>query len=39
MAERMRISSTTVQRIWAEAALKPLRTETFKFSTDPDQRR
>jgi hypothetical protein len=26
---------TTVQRIWAEAGLKPHRVETFKFSTDP----
>ncbi len=30
------IALTTVQRIWAEAGLKPQRTETFKLSTDPD---
>jgi transposase len=36
MAARTGISVTTIQRIWAEAGLKPHRTETFKFSTDPD---
>ena len=36
MAARTSISVTTVQRIWREANLKPHRTETFKFSTDPD---
>ncbi|HSW43598.1 MAG TPA: IS630 family transposase [Patescibacteria group bacterium] len=36
MAARTGISITTVQRIWAEAGLKPHRTETFKWSTDPD---
>ena len=36
MAVRSGISITTVQRIWAEAGLKPHRTETFKFSRDPD---
>jgi len=35
MAARTGISITTVQRIWAEANLRPHRTETFKFSTDP----
>ncbi len=35
MAARTGISITTIQRIWAEAHLKPHRTETFKFSTDP----
>jgi transposase len=35
MALRTGISTTTVQRIWAEAGLKPHRVETFKFSTDP----
>jgi transposase len=35
MAARIGASITTVQRIWAEAGLKPHRTETFKFSTDP----
>ena len=36
MAARTGMSITTIQRIWAEAALKPHRTETFKWSTDPD---
>lgn len=36
MAARTGISITTVQRIWAEAGLKPHRTETFKWSTDPE---
>jgi transposase len=36
MAARTGISTTTVQRIWREAGLKPHRTETFKFSADPD---
>jgi transposase len=36
MAQRTGISITTIQRIWAEAHLKPHRVETFKFSTDPD---
>ena len=35
MAQRVGMGTTTVQRIWAEAGLKPHRTETFKFSTDP----
>ena len=35
MARRVGMGTTTVQRIWAEARLKPHRTETFKFSTDP----
>lgn len=35
MALRVGMGTTTVQRIWAEAGLKPHRTETFKFSTDP----
>ena len=35
MALRTGISTTTIQRIWAEAGLKPHRVETFKFSTDP----
>ncbi len=35
VASRVGMSITTVQRIWAEAGLKPHRTETFKFSTDP----
>ena len=36
IARRVGMSITTVQRIWAEAGLKPHRVETFKFSTDPD---
>lgn len=36
IARRVGMSITTVQRIWAEAGLKPHRIETFKFSTDPD---
>jgi transposase len=36
MAARTSISITTIQRIWAEANLKPHRVETFKWSTDPD---
>jgi transposase len=36
IALRVGMSITTVQRIWAEAGLKPHRVETFKFSTDPD---
>ena len=36
LAARAGISVTTIQRIWAEANLKPHRVETFRFSTDPD---
>jgi len=36
MAARTGISISTIARIWAEANLKPHRTETFKFSTDPE---
>ena len=36
MAARTGISVTTIQRIWRSANLKPHRTETFKFSTDPE---
>jgi transposase len=36
VALRVGMSITTVQRIWAEAGLKPHRIETFKFSTDPE---
>jgi len=35
LAERLVMSETTVWRIWRSAGLKPHRTETFKFSTDP----
>jgi hypothetical protein len=30
------MSETTVWRIWHSANLKPHRTETFKYSRDPD---
>jgi transposase len=36
LAERLAMSETTVWRIWRSAGLKPHRTETFKFSTDPE---
>jgi transposase len=36
LAERLAMSETTVWRIWRSVGLKPHRTETFKFSTDPD---
>jgi transposase len=36
MARRTGMSPSTVHRIWAELGYKPHRTETFKFSTDPD---
>jgi transposase len=36
LSARVGMGITTVQRIWAEAGLKPHRVETFKFSTDPE---
>jgi transposase len=36
LADRVTMSETTVWRIWQTVGLKPHRTETFKFSTDPD---
>jgi transposase len=36
LAREVGMSTTTVWRIWRQAGLKPHRTETFKFSTDPD---
>jgi len=36
MAREVGMSITTVQRIWAEAGLRPHLVETFKFSTDPE---
>ena len=36
LAKRLAMSETTVWRIWRSANLEPHRTETFKFSTDPD---
>jgi len=35
MAKRTGMSPATVHRLWTEMGLKPHRTETFKFSTDP----
>jgi transposase len=35
LARKVGMSETTVWRIWRSAGLKPHRTETFKFSTDP----
>jgi transposase len=36
LAKRLVMSETTVWRVWQSANLKPHRTETFKFSTDPE---
>lgn len=36
LASEVGMSTRTVQRIWQEAGLQPHRTETFKFSTDPE---
>ncbi len=36
LADRTRLSHSTVHRIWQEHSLKPHRVETFKFSTDPE---
>jgi len=36
LGERLGMSETTVWRIWQSVGLKPHRTETFKFSTDPE---
>ena len=35
LADQLGVSHNTVARVWAEHDLKPWRTETFKFSTDP----
>jgi DNA-binding CsgD family transcriptional regulator len=35
LADQLGCSHSTVARVWAEHDLKPWRTETFKFSTDP----
>jgi transposase len=35
MANRMGVSSATVQRIWSDLGLAPHRVEAFKVSTDP----
>jgi transposase len=36
LARKVGVSASTVGRIWQEGKLKPHRTETFKFSRDPD---
>ena len=36
LAREMGMSTTTIQRIWREAGLQPHRTETFKWSRDPE---
>jgi transposase len=35
LAAELGVSHATVARVWAEHQVKPWRTETFKFSTDP----
>lgn len=35
MADRVGVSSATVQRIWSELGLQPHRVDTFKISNDP----
>jgi len=35
LGDRLGMSETTVWRIWQSVGLKPHRTETFKYSTDP----
>jgi transposase len=36
LAKQVGVSASTVGRVWAEGRLKPHRTETFKFSRDPE---
>jgi Homeodomain-like domain len=36
LADRVGVSHSTVHRVWRAHALQPHRSETFKFSTDPD---
>jgi transposase len=36
LAERLGVSNYTVARVWQRWGLQPWRTETFKFSTDPE---
>jgi transposase len=36
LAERVGVSASTVGRVWKAERLKPHRTETFKYSDDPD---
>jgi transposase len=35
LADELGVSHNTVARVWRDHDLKPWRTETFKFSTDP----
>src|SRR5512133_2682468 len=37
LAAELGVSHSTVARVWAEHDLKPWQTETFKFSSDPEQ--
>lgn len=36
LADRVGVSASTVGRVWREANLKPHRSETFKYSNDPE---
>jgi hypothetical protein len=36
LADRLKISNTTVAAGWREYGVKPWRSETFRFSTDPE---
>ncbi len=36
LAARVDVSATTVHRLWRAHALQPHRTQTFKFTTDPE---
>ncbi len=36
LAQHLKISDTAVARIWREHDIQPWRTESFRFSTDPD---
>jgi len=36
LAKRVGVSASTVGRVWREENLKPHRSETFKYSNDPD---
>jgi len=36
LAERVGVSASTVGRVWREENLKPHRSETFKYSSDPE---
>src|SRR3990172_2677335 len=36
LARQVGVSASTVGRVWAEGRLKPHRSETFKFSRDPE---